>query len=110
MITFLKQSPQVLYEKYKFLENSEHKEINYMKYPDGNKLDAIKNGLSSIPLDYYFAAIIPNIGPNLKIVKVFSPNAFPHMNTEIINPNDYKITKLIGINEFPNLKKPLPFP
>ncbi|WP_342478702.1 YcaO-like family protein [Paenibacillus sp. FSL H7-0350] len=44
-----------------------------------------------------------------KIVKVFSPDAFPHINTSLYDPHDYKISKKLAIQEFPNLYKMIPF-
>lgn len=109
---FLNQSPWELRDKYLFLEASKKVELNKEKFEisDGDQLTAMKHNLASIGLKCYAVSIIPSIGPNLRIVKVMSPDAFPHMNTEILEPSEYKITNLIRMNEFPNIGKQLPFP
>ena len=39
----------------------------------------------------------------------FYPDGFPHMNTEIIDPQKYKISEILGLSSFPNEGLALPF-
>lgn len=111
--SFLKQSPSELKAKYLFLEQMRPLKVSKELSNDSNenKLFKLKKALRTIPLDYYAVAVVPSMRQiNIRIVKIFSPDAFPHMNTEIINPRNYKITNFIGMNSFPNENQPLPFP
>lgn len=48
--------------------------------------------------------------PN-KIVKFFSPNCYPHINTMLLNPNKYAISFIKKQDQnFPNIYSYLPFP
>nr|WP_259547032.1 YcaO-like family protein [Heyndrickxia oleronia] len=47
---------------------------------------------------------------NTKVVKVFSPDGYPHMHTKSLDPYKYKISKMLPNNNFPNLGKPIPIP
>ncbi len=45
-----------------------------------------------------------------KVVKVFSNQGYPHMNTTLFNPLDYEISKLSRTGQFPNAYQLIPFP
>ncbi|WP_458025994.1 YcaO-like family protein [Pseudalkalibacillus sp. Hm43] len=45
-----------------------------------------------------------------KVVKIFSPEAYPHMNTEQFDPEDYRISSSFPHNGFPNRGRHIPFP
>ncbi|MDC6268626.1 YcaO-like family protein [Lysinibacillus fusiformis] len=46
---------------------------------------------------------------NSKVVKVFSPEGFPHINTELFDPEEYEISKYLIGKEFYNKYKSIPF-
>lgn len=46
---------------------------------------------------------------DVKVVKVFSPDAYPHIWTKIFDPSDYKITKQLPPTPFPNKFQAIPF-
>ncbi|MCF6136516.1 YcaO-like family protein [Pseudalkalibacillus berkeleyi] len=45
-----------------------------------------------------------------KVVKIFSSDGYPHMNTELFEPEDYKISQSFPHNGFPNKGIHIPFP
>ncbi|WP_242176166.1 YcaO-like family protein [Priestia koreensis] len=45
-----------------------------------------------------------------KVVKVFSNQGYPHMNTTLFNPLDYEISKFSRTDQFPNAYQSIPFP
>lgn len=104
--------PQKLRQAYSYLIDSPKiKNITDKRnFPD-NFTDRILQISQDLDLNLY-ACFIPTVkrGLKTKIVKVFSPEGYPHMNTKKINPMDYHITHSLGRTEFPNLYKPLPFP
>lgn len=103
--SFFNEDCDSFMKKYNFLSNSEEKEIQ-----DDVKSD-IKSSLLKIPINYYAVAIKPEITrTNLRIVKVFSPQAYLHMNTRIIDPSKVQINNFLKIRSFPNKGKLIPFP
>lgn len=66
--------------------------------------------LEKIEMDI-FCTIIPNINDELfKTIKVFSPDAYPHMNTKTLDPEKYRISDIFKVKNFPNKHRALPFP
>ena len=70
----------------------------------------IKKFVEKFEIDIYVTFIkTPINNKNVKVVKVFSPDAYPHMNTEILEPLQYKISnKLLQNKEIPNKYKRIP--
>ncbi|MCG7315586.1 YcaO-like family protein [Priestia flexa] len=46
---------------------------------------------------------------NVRVVKVFSPDGYPHIWTEIFDPEEILISKKLPFSTFPNKFKPIPF-
>lgn len=69
-----------------------------------------KKFVEQFEIDIYVTFInTPINNNNVKVVKVFSPDAYPHMNTEILEPLHYKISnKLLQNKEIPNKYKRIP--
>lgn len=104
-----------LEEVHYFLENDEpynvsetsisglSKDIDILQYSIGNMK-------KKFGIDIYATFISsPDKISSTKIVKVFSPDAYPHINTKLFDPNDYKITDNMSKKEFPNIYKMVPF-
>ncbi|MED4046516.1 YcaO-like family protein [Priestia aryabhattai] len=51
----------------------------------------------------------PLDGINVKVVKVFSPEGYPHIWTELFDPEEITITKELPSSKFPNKFMPVPF-
>lgn len=66
--------------------------------------------IKSLNLDLYCTMIPSENNSLFKTIKIFSPHAFPHMDTSRLNPFNYKITKDFSIKSFPNINKSIPFP
>lgn len=104
--------PPKLRRAYSYLiDSSKIKKITDKRYIPKNFTERILQISRDLDLNIY-ACFIPTVkrGLKTKIVKVFSPEGYPHMNTKKINPMDYPITHSLGRTKFPNLYKPLPFP
>lgn len=95
---------------YDFLKRSPIQNIPF----DEIQRDNINNLIDIINffgLEAYLIAIPSQVkNANIRITKVFSYDAFPHMNTTILKPENYKISKILNIEEFPNKGIPIPFP
>lgn len=46
---------------------------------------------------------------NVKVVKILSPEAYPHIWTKIFDPLDFEISKSLPYTSFPNKFQPIPF-
>ncbi|WDM20585.1 YcaO-like family protein [Paenibacillus polymyxa] len=74
----------------------------------------IRNSLQNIKKKFdieIYAAQIPSPyeKSQVKVVKIFSPDAYPHINTTLFDPNEYKITRFMKRKSFPNIYKMIPF-
>lgn len=112
---FLSQTAKEFIQNYNFLEKSISGEISLDDelQGKGNNYDLkfLKKLIFKVPIKYYAVSIPPiDKKTRLRIVKVFSTDAFPHMNTKIIDPNKYKITAILGFHKFPNKGNIIPFP
>lgn len=110
-------SPEKMYEAYKFLFEKSSSTIVL----SSNKKPKIKQSVSINDIhDFavYFNSRIylsfinnPRIGNKIKTIKIFSPDMYPHINTELINPSNYSFSFFKDKNQkFPNKGKYLPFP
>lgn len=72
--------------------------------------DIRREDIESLGLDIYCLMIPTRNNKKFKTVKIFSPDAFPHMDTSRITPSLYKIVKVLNYKDFPNIYKPIPFP
>lgn len=71
---------------------------------------SIQNFSQRFNIELYATHIpLPGLNNAAKIVKVFSPEAYPHINTSLFDPKDYKITSSLSDGDFPNLYKMIPF-
>lgn len=93
---FLFDSPQMV----KRSENTEHT-FNAL-------VERVSEELK-IPVYCTFIPSFVDSGPE-KVVKIFSPDGYPHMNTERFEPEDYKISQSFPHNGFPNKGTHIPFP
>lgn len=112
---YLNLSIQEFYDNYKFLERSDpvflhNKDMRELTNKVLCIYDILKS-LNKLGIDPYIVSIPPqNKRTRLKITKVFSPDAFPHMYVPLLDPEQYKICKILNMNEFPNKGKQIPFP
>lgn len=77
------------------------------KYNFKEKVQKISKDLRINP---QLTFIPSNFNSGIKIVKVFASEAFPHMNTMILEPENYPLTSTLGASSFPNKYRSLPFP
>ncbi|MFX3618332.1 MAG: YcaO-like family protein [Sporolactobacillus sp.] len=83
-------------------DNIDHKGIIelILKFVDKFQIDIL---LSYIPFD--------KLNLSNKMIKIFSIDGYPHINTLMIDPNKYKMSFIKDVNQkFPNSRKYLPFP
>ncbi|MBT2285400.1 YcaO-like family protein [Paenibacillus polymyxa] len=88
--------------------------LKYYPYEDlisDNQLfNSIRKFKQRFDIDVYVSQMISPYPENkIKIAKVFSPDAFPHINTLLYNPNDFKISEKLTTNIYPNKFKMIPF-
>lgn len=110
-------TPEKMYDSYRFLFEGNLKEtVAYSKEKEGHCAAVTIKDIHNFAL--YFNARIylvfinnPRIGNGIKTIKIFSPDMYPHINTELINPSDFKVSFFKNKNQrFPNKGKYLPFP
>lgn len=100
---------------YSYLINSESKSIENNRETVNTGRDDFSEKISVVSRDLgidILVSFIPTVSRKIKtkIVKVFSVDAFPHMNTTLYNPELFPICKQINAYSFPNKYKPIPFP
>lgn len=102
---FYKKTVQEFYEDVFFLkEKCTKPSKDYLV----NKFDL--KDLKKTGLKIYGTLVPCQNNKNFKTVKVFSPDGYPHMSTDILEPEKYKISSLYNLEEFPNKGVMLPFP
>ncbi|WP_232226956.1 YcaO-like family protein [Marinilactibacillus sp. 15R] len=95
---------------YVFLKKSPVQNIPFNEVQKDN-IDNLINIINFFGIEAYLISIPSQVtNANIRITKVFSYDAFPHMNTAILKPENYKISKMLNIKEFPNKGIPIPFP
>ncbi|MEI5908911.1 YcaO-like family protein [Bacillus spongiae] len=96
--------------KFKFLLQSPpmDREVESKEYTFNQLIHNVSEELK-IPIYCTFIPSFIESGPE-KIVKVFSPDGYPHMNTELFDPEDFKISNSLPYNGFPNKGVHIPFP
>ena len=103
-------TPKKLKEAYDYLLKSNKTKTNKQKLPLNlaERIARISNDLNI----QIIGCFIPTVkrGIKTKIIKVLSPEGYPHMNTSILNPEEYAITHSLGATHFPNMHQMLPFP
>jgi ribosomal protein S12 methylthiotransferase accessory factor YcaO len=110
---FYNMKPHEFSESYSFLFNSsidlESKELAEQNNFEG-VFDHIKWFSEEMGISLYIVQIpLPVTSTFAKVVKIVSPDAYPHMQTELFDPEDYLISKKIGNSIFPNKYKRIPF-
>lgn len=83
--------------------NKNRSEVDFSK-----SLEAISYDLNIIPYCIYIPCFTDNF--KTKIVKVFSPNGYPHMYPKIFSEKETKIDFNKNIENFPNAYRMIPFP
>ncbi|RPK28132.1 MULTISPECIES: YcaO-like family protein [Paenibacillus] len=100
-------------EDVSYLLNNKKEICTYtQEYAPSNKqlFDSIKMFKDRFDIDVYVTQMSSPYPENqIKIAKVFSPDAFPHINTVLYDPNDYKISKKLESDNYPNKFKMIPF-
>lgn len=72
--------------------------------------ELIKDAHNKFQLNIYACFMpFPLKNINVKVVKVYSPEAYPHIWTKIFNPLDFEISKQLPSTPFPNKFRPIPF-
>ncbi|CAM5781347.1 MULTISPECIES: YcaO-like family protein [Brevibacillus] len=90
------------YNPYQFHKNTSQERINL-----SNK---IRKVVEDLDISVYATFIPERMDFNTKIVKVFSSDCYPHMNTALLNPMDYKFSSKFNQSIFKNLYRLIPFP
>ncbi len=110
-VNFYSLTGKEFMESYKYLLEGEDKlsELSYSS-PKNNMESWILNLNKEYGLNIYACYLPHPIKQiNSKVVKVFSPEGFPHIDTESFDPEEFEISKhLIGKN-FYNKYKSIPF-
>ncbi|MFC0416983.1 YcaO-like family protein [Cytobacillus solani] len=113
MQNFYNTSIDSFKKEYDFLLNdtTEKFEISlyknhYNKFPLFN---SVKNFVEKFNVNVYATFVDNPTNQRMKVVKVFSPDCFPHMGTEGFDPNVYKICESLPSNDFPNKFKTILF-
>lgn len=103
-------TPEKLKEAYDYLIKNHKPKIDIQELPNHlvERIARISKDLNIQILGCF----IPTIkrGVKTKIIKVLSLEGYPHMNTAIIDPEEYPITHSLGTTHFPNRHRMLPFP
>lgn len=82
--------------------------LNDEEYFENESLNI--SDIKNLNVDLFCTFIPSENNVSFKTVKVFSPHAFPHMDTTRLNPYEYQIIKNFDIKSFPNIHKAIPFP
>lgn len=101
----LKNDYNYLFENYQYLnlENeSQRSSLSFKKI--------ISEVSSDLGIDIYCCFIPSSKVLHAKVVKIYSDGGFPHMNTQLYHPLEFKISSLSKSREFPNAYKKIPFP
>ncbi|MBN8194217.1 YcaO-like family protein [Bacillus sp. NTK074B] len=109
---FKTYTPQKLKESYAYLfKKSTHSIFTNESYQEKNFMRDVKQLAKELQLDIN-VVFIPSVIKNIptKIVKILATNGYPHMFTELIDPYNSILPKVLGQNDFPNQGKSIPFP
>lgn len=99
-------------ESYEFLLTSSDKDVDssISTFNNVGVFESIKNFNSKFNIQLYTIQFpVPISDTFVKIVKVVSPDVYPHMQTELFDPEDYAISTKMGDSVFPNKYKKIPF-
>lgn len=107
---FSDQKATDIKDQYSFLLYNE--EQDFQASNNFNLANFVKRLFCEYGIETY-ACMVPinNFSKSIKTIKIISPQAYPHMNTEILNPDEYNISKNLPKGSgFININKPIPFP
>lgn len=91
-----------------YSEEVDFRDIEWEK--DWSFKKSISEFHKELNIDLYVVHIpFPVHNNDAKIVKIYSPDAYPHMNTELFDPRDYKISQKLHATSFPNIYRMIPF-
>src|SRR5699024_2098100 len=106
-------SPENFYKEYEFLltDSSNVKSISNYRYTNKPFKDVIKTVSEDLNLEFY-CCFIPNQLEHLetKIVKVYSPDGYPHMFPTEFTEEETRLRFNHETSMFPNQYKQIPFP
>ncbi|MFO1441771.1 YcaO-like family protein [Bacillus sp. Bva_UNVM-123] len=96
--------------KYSYLINS-NQEMDILDYKfKSNFKEILLKVHADFKLDMYVCFLPhPQKDINVKVVKVFSPEGFPHIDTELYDPLDFEITKYLPKSNYENKYISIPF-
>lgn len=108
---FYKMNVKEFWGKFDYLvQSSNYIDIKSSTYNIDNFQDLIKKTHEKFQIDIYSCYLpFPLKSIDVKVVKVFSPDAYPHIWTKIFDPLDYKITESLPYTTFPNRFQAIPF-
>ncbi|MDQ0156486.1 YcaO-like family protein [Robertmurraya andreesenii] len=110
---YMDLTPQEFKRKYNYLINSEEKVkiVNYLEQSQEFSVNAMKRVADDLDLHPY-CAFIPSFydGLSTKIIKIFSPNGYPHMHPPFFSEEETSITFNKQNEKFPNAYMEIPFP
>lgn len=98
-------------EKFDYLiQSSNYLDIRSVIHSVGDFYEIVRKTHEKFQIEIYCSFLpSPLKSINVKVVKVFSPDAYPHIWTKIFDPADYKITKQLPPTTFPNKFQMIPF-
>lgn len=99
------------WDKFNYLiQSSDYIDIKSSTCNVVNFQDLVKKAHDKFQIDIHCCYLpFPLKEINVKVVKVYSPDAYPHIWTKIFDPSDYKITKQLPPTAFPNRYQTIPF-
>ncbi|MNJ59437.1 hypothetical protein D3C77_551220 [compost metagenome] len=109
--TFYSMDVEEFWEKFNYLmQSSDYIDIESSTSNDDNFQDLVKKTHETFQIDISTCYLpFPLKSINVKVVKVYSPDAYPHIWTKMYDPLDYKITKRLPPTSFPNKFQTIPF-
>lgn len=98
-------------EKFDYLiQSSNYLDINSAIHSVDDFYEIVRKTHEKFKIEIYCSFLpSPLKSVNVKVVKVFSPDAYPHIWTKIFDPSDYNITKQLPPTDFPNRFQSIPF-
>ncbi|WP_232695395.1 YcaO-like family protein [Brevibacillus daliensis] len=99
------------YQEIKFLlESSSPMNKIEERTEEWNLRRSMKAYCEELDVDLYLVDIPMPIDTNsCKVVKLYSPDGYPHMHTELFDPSEYKISRSLKATFFPNQNRMIPF-
>ncbi|GEB35566.1 MULTISPECIES: YcaO-like family protein [Brevibacillus] len=107
-------SPEKFREEYAFLTDNKRQLEENIPLTKTSQIDTfierVQRVVNDLDISVYATCVPETMEFNTKVVKVFSPDCYPHMNTALLDPQKYRFSRKFDRSIYKNLNKLIPFP